>query len=59
MQLSPTSYPRKWQKKKQAGSELCQAQLMLGLAKPALTDVDVVFPVFSKKIVVFSIYQII
>ena len=40
----------------QAGAELCQAQFKLGLARPALTDVDVVFPVFTKKVeVVFHL----
>ena len=40
-------------REEQAGAELCQAHFKLVLAKPALTDVDVVFPVFTKKVVVF------
>ena len=41
----------------QAGAELYLAQFKLGQARPALTDVDVVFPVFNKKLRSSSIYQ--
>jgi hypothetical protein len=41
---------------KQAGAELCQAHFKLGLAKPALPDVDGAFPVFTnKRLVVFHL----
>ena len=41
-----------WKTKLKTSCAVCQALFKLGLPKPAFTDVDVVFPVFTKKVAV-------